>query len=145
RTPLTLIAVAEDAAALTEKVARQAMRANPPPPSACREGCDWCCHLTVGTTAPEVVRIVQYLRQTLSPDEFRALRQRVIRLDAERRASPAATRGGARLPCALLIDNRCPSQHVRPLTLRGFIPIHASECERFSYATGKSDLTLELA
>src|SRR5439155_18798388 len=58
RTPLRLIAVAEDAAGITEEFARQAMRADPPPPSACQEGCDWCCHLTVGTSAPEVVRIV---------------------------------------------------------------------------------------
>src|SRR5438445_11513512 len=84
RTPLTLIAVAQDAAGLTEELARQAMRADQPPRSACREGCDWCCHLTVGTSAPEVVRIVQYLRQTLPPDEFAALRERVIRLDEER-------------------------------------------------------------
>ena len=48
-------------------VIRQAMKADPPPTLACKEGCDWCCHLTVGTSVPEVVRIVAYLRQTLSP------------------------------------------------------------------------------
>src|SRR5438034_9365057 len=51
RTPLTLVAVADNAAALADEVMQQAVRADPPPPSACHEGCDWCCHLTVGTSA----------------------------------------------------------------------------------------------
>ena len=104
RTPLTLIAVAEDAARLTEELTRQAMRADPP--SACREGCDWCCHLTVGTSAPEVARIVQYLSEMLSPQELAAFRERVIRLDEERRKLPVARRDKAGLPCPLLVNHR---------------------------------------
>src|SRR5947208_3675684 len=85
RTPLTLVAVADDAAGIAEEAVRQAVRAAPPPPSACREGCDWCCHLTVGAGVPEVVRVIEYLRRTLTADEFDALRERVRRLDARRR------------------------------------------------------------
>jgi Fe-S-cluster containining protein len=142
RTPLTLIAVAEEAARLTEELTRQAMRADPPPPSACREGCDWCCHLTVGTSAPEVARIVEYLRQTLSADEFAALRERVLRLDEERRKLPAAKRDKAGLPCALLVDHRCTAYAVRPLTCRGFNSADAAACERFVKSSGKTSLPL---
>src|SRR6266545_1971080 len=85
RTPLTLIAIADQGARVAEEAIGQAVRAEAPPPSACREGCDWCCHLTVGTSVPEVVRIVEYLRQRLSPEDFATFRERVLWLDQERR------------------------------------------------------------
>jgi Fe-S-cluster containining protein len=145
RTPLTLIAVAEDAARLTEELTRKAMRADLPPPSACREECDWCCHLTVGTSAPEVARIVQYLSETLSPQEFAALRERVLRLDEERRKLPAARRDKAGLPCPLLVNRRCTAYAVRPLTCRGFNSADASACERFVKSSGNTALPLNAA
>jgi Fe-S-cluster containining protein len=142
RTPLTLVAVADDAAGMAEEAMRQAVRAERPPDLACRKGCDWCCHLTVGTSAAEVVRLLQYLRQTLAPDEFRALRERVVRLDEQRRGLPAADRDGAGLPCALLVDHRCIAYPVRPLTCRGFNSRDASQCERFVRSSGKTVLPL---
>src|SRR5262249_42207200 len=95
RTPLTLIAIADHGTEVAEGAVRQAVRADPPAPSACKEGCDWCCHLTVGTSVPEVVRVVEYLRQTLSPEEFAALRERVVRLDEQRRGRGGRRGGGA--------------------------------------------------
>src|SRR5262245_37957603 len=83
RTPLTLIDIADHGSRVAEEAVEQAVRADPPP-SACKEGCAWCCHLTVGTSVPEVVRVVEYLRQTLSPEAFAALRERVVRLDERR-------------------------------------------------------------
>src|SRR5437879_645141 len=96
RTPLALVAVAEHGAAVAEEGTRQAMRAEPPSPSpsACKEGCDWCCHLTVGAGIPEIARIVEHLRQTLGPDELDALHQRLIQKDAERQQWKAAHPGG---------------------------------------------------
>jgi hypothetical protein len=141
RTPLTLVAIADHAVGVADEAVRKAVRAQPPPASACREGCDWCCHLTVGTSVPEVVRIVEHLRQTLSPDEFRAFRERVLRLDAERRQRPAA-RGKTGLPCALLVDHRCTAYPVRPLTCRGFNSSDAARCERFVESSGKTAVPL---
>src|SRR5262249_29284085 len=102
RTPLTLIDIADHGTRVAEEAIGQAVRLDRPPPSACREGCAWCCHLTVGTSVPEVIRVVEYLRQQLSPEELRALLERVLRLDAQRRELKAARRGDPRLPCALL-------------------------------------------
>src|SRR5262245_31017470 len=34
---------------------------------ACHAGCDHCCHVVVGVTAPEALTIVDHLRRTLSP------------------------------------------------------------------------------
>jgi hypothetical protein len=89
-----------------------------------------------------VVRIVQFLRQKLPPEEFRGLRERVIRLDEQRRGLSAADRAGARLPCALLISHRCSAYPVRPLTCRGFNSSDASLCERFVKSSGKTALPL---
>ncbi len=142
RTPLTLIDIADHATGVAEEAVGQAARADPPPPSACQEGCDWCCHLTVGTSVPEVVRIVEYLRRTLSPEGWRALRERVLRLDERRRETKAARRGEPGLPCALLVDHRCAAYPVRPLTCRGFNSADASRCERFVRSSGKTALPL---
>src|SRR5437016_3179121 len=56
RTPLTLVEVADHGTAVAEEAVAQATKADPPPPLACREGCDWCCYLPVGTCVPEIVR-----------------------------------------------------------------------------------------
>jgi Fe-S-cluster containining protein len=131
RTPLNVIEVAERASALAEKAVENFKASYPPPAFACREGCDWCCHLNVAVTAAEVFRIADYLRHTLSPQDMDATRVRLARLDDERRRLPANQRAGARLPCALLVDHRCLAYPVRPLTCRGFNSSDAHQCELF--------------
>jgi Fe-S-cluster containining protein len=142
RTPLTLINIADCGTRIADEALQQAVQADPPPSSACKEGCDWCCHLTVGTSVPEVVRLMEYLRQNLSPQEFGALRDRVRRLDEQRRERRAAGRDEAGLPCALLVDHRCAAYPVRPLMCGGFNSSDAAECERFVRSSGQTPLPL---
>src|SRR5439155_723885 len=55
RTSLQVIEIAERAACLTDESIQKVVKEYPPsPPLACREGCAWCCHKLVGTTALEV-------------------------------------------------------------------------------------------
>jgi hypothetical protein len=131
RTPLKVIEVAERASALAEKAVEDFKASHPPPAFACREGCDWCCHLNVAAAAAEVFRVADYLRRTLSPEDLDATRQRLARLDDERRRLPANQRAGARLPCGLLVGHRCLAYPVRPLTCRGFNSSDAHQCELF--------------
>jgi Fe-S-cluster containining protein len=131
RTPLQVIEVAQRAAELADQAVEDAKGDYPPPRLACREGCDWCCHLRVGTVIPEVFRIVSYLRQTLGPVELQATIERVISLDEQRRQVRVGKRGEVRLPCALLQDQRCLAYPVRPLTCRGFNSSDARQCELF--------------
>jgi Fe-S-cluster containining protein len=131
RTPLQIIDVADQATMLAEHAIGDAKREYAPPALACKEGCDWCCHLRVGTAVPEVYRIVSYLRQTLSPEELQTTRERILKLDEQRRQLRAGKRGTARLPCALLVDRRCSAYPVRPLTCRGFNSSDARKCELF--------------
>jgi Fe-S-cluster containining protein len=142
RTPLQLIEVAAQGAAVAEEAVRQATAIDPPPRLACKEGCDWCCHLAVGTSVPEVVRIVAYLRQTLSPEELEATRQRVARADDDRRRLPPDRRAAARLPCPLLVEHRCSAYPVRPLTCRGFNSTDASRCELFVKAPVRVEIPM---
>jgi Fe-S-cluster containining protein len=131
RTPLQLIAIAELSGTLADKAIATAVAKAPPSPAlACAEGCAWCCHKIVGTALPEVIRIVAYLRQTLSPEDFEAFRERVLRLDDQRHALKQDKWAAARLPCPLLVDQRCSAYAARPLTCRGYNSSDARACER---------------
>jgi hypothetical protein len=119
RTPLHVIAVAEDAVTTAEDVVGKARREHPPrEPIACREGCAWCCYKTVGTSVPEVIRIVSFLNM----EARQATLRRIESLPQE----PVS----ARPPCPLLVDNRCSVYPVRPLTCRGFNSSDPIACER---------------
>jgi len=142
RSPLTLIKVAACGTRIVEEALQQAERAVPPPCSACKEGCDWCCHLTVGTSVPEVIRLLDYLRQNLSPEDFAAFQERVARLDEQRRALRVAGRSEAGVPCALLVDHCCIAYPVRPLMCRGFNSSDATACERFLQSSGQTSVPL---
>jgi hypothetical protein len=131
RTPLEVISIAEEAIGVAEDAVRAAIATDPPRlPSACREGCAFCCYQTVGTAAPEVLRIVSYLRQTLTADQMQTTQARVRERAEQRRALRPDQRGRARSPCPLLVENRCIAYNVRPLTCRGFNSADASACER---------------
>lgn len=138
RTPLEVVAIAEDSVMVAEDAVRAAMAADRPRlPSACREGCAFCCQQTVGTAAPEVLRIAAYLRQTLTPEQLRNTLARVRERTEQRRALRPDQRARARLPCPLLVENRCTAYPVRPLTCRGFNSSDAVACER-SLQTGNA-------
>jgi Fe-S-cluster containining protein len=131
RTPLQVIAVADAAAAIAGKGMETALERDPPrPPLACAEGCDWCCHKVVGCAAPEALRIVAYLRESLSVGDMQAVVERIVQRDDERRVLRHDSWSARRLPCPLLVNHRCSVYPVRPLTCRGFNSSDARLCER---------------
>ncbi len=85
---------------------------------------------------------MEYLRQNLSADEFGALRERVHRLDEQRKERRAAGRSEAGLPCALLVNHRCAAYPVRPVMCGGFNSSDASACERFVESSGQTPVPL---
>jgi len=141
-TLLSIINVANRGTRIAQEALQQAAQFDPPPPSACKKGCDWCCHLTVGASIPEIIRIAEYLRQNLTAQDFAALRQRVQRLDDERRALKAIGRSDVGLACALLVNHCCTVYPVRPLMCRGFNSSDASACERFVRSSGPTSVPL---
>jgi Fe-S-cluster containining protein len=132
RTPLQIIDIAEHAASLTDESIEKAAEKFPPsPPLACQEGCAWCCHKLVGTAAPEVFRIADYLQNHLPAEHFQTIRDQIIQRDEQRKGLRENRWSAARLPCSLLVDNRCSVYPVRPLTCRGFNSSDARQCERW--------------
>jgi Fe-S-cluster containining protein len=131
RTPLQVIEVAKTAAELADQAIQTAVTRFPPrPPIACQEGCAWCCYKLVGTTVPEVFRIVEYLRQNLPADELHAAQERIVQTDEQRRSLKEDRWQAARLPCSLLVNNRCSVYPVRPLTCRGYNSSDPQTCEQ---------------
>ena len=132
RTPLQVLEVAEYAAKLTNESIEKAISEHPPLPRlACQVGCAWCCHKLVGTTAPEVFRIADYLQKHLTPQELQTMIDQIIQRDEQRKGLREDRWSAARLPCSLLVDNRCSIYAVRPLTCRGFNSSDARQCERW--------------
>jgi Fe-S-cluster containining protein len=130
RTSLAVIEIAERGARLAETATEKAKLREPPAcPSACSEGCAWCCHKKVGTAIPEVLRIVEFLKQSLSPAELDEMRERVVRLDEQRRNMTDGW-AAARLPCSLLVNDRCSVYPARPLTCWGYNSSNARKCEQ---------------
>jgi len=131
RTPLHVIAVADQANVIAEDALRRAMTIQRPPTLACQEGCDWCCSLDVGTTVPEVIRIAGHLRQHFSEEELVGLQARLAKREAHWRERQSTRRGEPAQPCALLVNHRCSVYPVRPLTCRGSNSTNPKKCEQF--------------
>jgi hypothetical protein len=130
RTPLKIIEIAADACAFTdEKISEAKESYGLPKPIACREGCDWCCHVRVEVDATEVFRIIAFLGANCSHDELEQTIQRIKSLDDQTRGMRTTHRARTKLPCALLVNRRCSIYSVRPLACRGDNSVDAGQCE----------------
>ena len=70
-----------------------------------------------------------YLRATLTTDDLIELHERIVALDKQTHTMSSRERARARLPCALLADQRCIVHAVRPLTCAGWNAIDVRECQ----------------
>jgi hypothetical protein len=145
---------------LTDESTQKVVKELPPsPPLACQEGCAWCCHQLVGTTAAEVFRIVDYLQNHLPSEELQGITDRIIERDDQRKGLHEDRWSAARLPCPLLVyedrrrpdgqgDDRssrvplCSIYSARPLTCRGFNSSDARQCERWVKERGRVEIPL---
>lgn len=133
RTRAQVITLVDKAAALDARLTAELAATEK---VACRAGCAWCCSTTsVSTSAPEVIRIADYLRANLTPDELRAVRERLARRAARIDAMPPDRQAYARIPCALLVKDRCSIYPVRPISCMGFVSSDAQACAA-SYRSG---------
>ena len=130
RTPLQMIEVVQHANVVVDEAVQVALKETPPhAAAACQEGCAWCCYTPVGTAAPEVLRIVAYLRETLAPEQWHSLCERVRAGMQQRQLLGLARVRLSALPCPLLLDDRCSAYPVRPLTCRGYTSSDAHSCK----------------
>ncbi|TVS11624.1 MAG: YkgJ family cysteine cluster protein [Wenzhouxiangella sp.] len=109
-------------------------------PLACRAGCNFCCHLRVLCTAPEVFAVIDWMRAQASAEDFKQFRQRV--------AATAETLHGldpdkvlrTNLACPNLVDGHCSVYAARPLSCRAYHSLSREACETSFNAPENLDL-----
>lgn len=129
--PHMVLRVVENARALAEMVSEDS---RPPdaPQIACRAGCSWCCQQTVMVTAPEVLRIINFMQDMEEGARERAI-TRLRDLDSRTRGLGAKARETVRRPCAFLEDQRCTIYQARPLVCSQFTSLDVKDCIRGYY------------
>jgi Fe-S-cluster containining protein len=96
-------------------------------PSACCKGCNFCCHLPVATSVPQISVIADHVKSTFKPSEVQDLRKRM----EEYQTSVARHPSGKGLAlCPLNVDGACSIYDVRPTACRSFNSTDAGACER---------------
>lgn len=101
-------------------------KANDPAPAqvACKQGCAYCCHLSVTATAPEIFAIAARLRAEREPDALQALLEM-----ADRTANlDRAARVAGQLPCMLLEEGLCSVYASRPISCRSLLSREVEPC-----------------
>jgi Fe-S-cluster containining protein len=115
-----------------QRVVEEQTRRLPPAdrgPVACAAGCDFCCHLRVMATAPEVFALLDYLRSTLSSEQFAAFEGRLAETDRRLRELPANDILRTNIPCPALVDGCCSGYAGRPLNCRSYHSTSREACE----------------
>ncbi|MBC8339074.1 MAG: YkgJ family cysteine cluster protein [Alphaproteobacteria bacterium] len=102
----------------------------PPKPIACKAGCPWCCHIRLTATPPEVLLVLDYIREHFTAPEIAALERKVANVDAFTRGRDGEDRAKQRLPCPLLKDGACSVHSVRPLSCRAVVSVDVAACKR---------------
>ena len=97
--------------------------------TACKPGCDACCHLRVDATAQEIFGLIDYVAEHQGAAAMQRLHTRVDTF----RAAMAGLDREARLrrndPCPLLQDGRCSAYGARPLMCRRHHSLDAQACQ----------------
>lgn len=120
----TALARAEELSAISRG------REPPERPIACKKGCSACCSAKVLVAVPEVVRIAEHARRTLSPEQFAALQARVAEAAERSRGLTRVERVAARVRCPLLDESgACAFHAVRPLACAGWNSLDADGCD----------------
>jgi Fe-S-cluster containining protein len=96
---------------------------------ACKAGCDHCCHVVVGVTAPEALVIVEQLKRSRSAPELARLMARIAAAHKRTRGLSSSERFRPEYPCVFIEGGRCSIYEARPLACRGMNSLDATECE----------------
>lgn len=122
--------VIEDAVGFAEAVTAK-HRHPDSPPVACTTGCAHCCYQLVGVSAPEVFRIVRYIKESMSITQQSEVIERSRNLDKATRGANAKARINVKKPCAFLDGDRlCSIYPVRPLACSEFTSFNVQDCKR---------------
>lgn len=123
--------VVASVAELAEAITEEQKQSDPPDfPIACRAGCSHCCYMRVLVTAPEVIFLLQFIRETFTEVKLQQLISRLQDTDRDTRGMSEEDRGGSGIPCPLLVDNHCSAYEARPLECRGYVSMSVDACRK---------------
>jgi hypothetical protein len=80
-------------------------------PSACCKGCNFCCHLPVASSVPQIFVIADHVKSTFTPSEVQGLRKRMEEYQTSVVRHPL---GKGLALCPLNVDRVCSIYDVRP-------------------------------
>ncbi len=130
-TPARTIKMAKRAFKRTEEAVAEVLKRVPPPtPIMCKAGCPWCCYVRLTASVPEVLAVLNYIRETFSAVEVAALKRKVANVDGYTRGLDGEARARLRLPCPLLKDGSCSVHPVRPFSCRAVASTDVAACQR---------------
>ena len=111
----------------------------------CRKGCSWCCHQSVSVTWPELLNILDYLRQNLEPSQVSALKKRSKRKADEILEKSNNTSNGPfhKIPCLFLEEDICTIHASRPLQCRGGFSEEENYCKNLLEDTENTQKAVE--
>nr|HIL75193.1 YkgJ family cysteine cluster protein [Rhodospirillales bacterium] len=111
----------------------------------CRKGCSWCCHQSVSVTWPELLIILDYLRQNLEPTQIDALKKRSKKKADEILEKLNNELNGPfhKIPCLFLEDDICTIHVGRPLQCRGGFSEEESYCKNLFEDTENTQKAVE--
>jgi Fe-S-cluster containining protein len=100
------------------------------PPTACARGCSACCYQQVTVLAPEVIRIIDFLKSSFLDEARKQLIDRLKNLDLATRGLSATGRAKIPKSCAFLENNECTIYPVRPMSCAEFTSYKLSDCKK---------------
>ena len=112
------------AAAMAEALLEKSLKAEIKAPGlGCAKGCTYCCSAIVTCSAPEIFRVVDFLRATAS------LPTAPIKLEAARRLTLTTDQSLAqRSPCPMLVGGACSVYQARPIACRALLSNSSESC-----------------
>src|SRR5262245_1981950 len=87
---------------------------------ACREGCNFCCHLRVMVYPHEAIALFRYLGAGMPKDQAQIVRKRVLENAAKIAVLAREGRSATNLPCAFLVEGKCSAYAARPAACSGY-------------------------
>ena len=100
---------------------------------ACREGCNFCCHLRVMVFPHEAIALFRYLGSRMPKEHAAIVRKRVL----ENARFVREARTVTNLQCAFLVEGKCSAYEARPAVCSGYHSLSREKCEE-SYDNGGS-------
>lgn len=104
--------------------------ANEPLPAtlACKPGCNYCCHIRVTTSAPQVLFLADTLRKTLTPEAQRELFNRMREFEQATSVMQPLEKAIRILVCPLNLDGMCIGYSSRPISCVGYHSFDVQKC-----------------